>query len=355
MNIESRFKDIDDFSSFPNREDYVSKYNELAKVFNTRIHPEIKTKILALEKEGYYNDHGIEHINMVIDRATKIIDTFHKNESNFMLSPYETFLLLVAIHLHDAGHLIGKRAEHATKVHELLHRSCGKMLTAAEKRTIGDIAKAHGGKEDPIGKVVDEHISNIEIRSKLLAAILRLADELAEDKSRASLELLGLDDDLIDEPNTHIDKHSEIYHRFSESFDSIRLEGTEMKISFCVRKKNLKEEFERKKGEVVEKVFLLDEIYARTYKTFLETLYCNRFFPAKSRFDAIKVKIDLLTEFDETFRTISYTLKEEGYPLAEDISSLIHRQVKDGSHILSGAYIAKLINEEKHEKESVRS
>lgn len=353
MNIERAFLEIKCFTSFPSGSDYVSQYNVLTGLFNKDIHPEIKSKILEFEKEGYYNDHGIEHINMVIDRVSKIIDVFIRNESAFCLSDYEIFILLIAIHLHDAGHLIGKRKDHANKVHELLSRHCGKLLTAAERRTIGDIAKAHGGKDDPIGKLVNEHISGYEIRTQLLAAILRLGDELAEDKTRASLGLLNLEDDGKNTPNIHIDLYSEIYHRFSESLDSIRIQGNEIKISFCINKKMLFKKFQKKIGEGnIEVAFLLDEVYSRTYKTFLETLYCNRFFPSMSRFNVIKVKIDLLSEYDETFRTISYELKEKGYPSNENMESLIYEQIKEGDTVLDGAYFAKLIKNE-YEKEPI--
>lgn len=353
MNIERTFLEIKCFTSFPSGSDYVSQYNVLTGLFNKDIHPEIKSKILEFEKEGYYNDHGIEHINMVIDRVSKIIDVFIGNESAFYLSDYEIFILLIAIHLHDAGHLIGKRKDHINKVHELLSRHCGKLLTAAERRTIGDIAKAHGGKDDPIGKLVNEHISGYEIRTQLLAAILRLGDELAEDKTRASLGLLNLEDDGKNMPNFHINLYSEIYHRFSESLDSIRIQGNEIKISFCINKKMLFKEFQKKNGEGnIEVAFLLDEVYSRTYKTFLETLYCNRFFPSMSRFNVIKVKIDLLSEYDEAFRTISYELKEKGYPSNENMESLIYEQIKEGETVLDGAYFAKLIKNE-YEKESI--
>lgn len=355
MNIEAYFKDIQDFSGFPNG-DYGSLYVQLIGIFEKKILPEIKAKMVEYESDGYYNDHGIEHIKMVIDRASKIIKTFTKNESNFSLSDYELFILLISIYLHDAGHLIGKRNEHANKVHEILVRHCGRLLAVAERRTIADIAKAHGGKNDPIGNLADEHISGFEIRIQLLAAILRLADEFAEDKTRASQGLLDLEDDSNDAPNTHINKYSEVFHRFSESLDSIWIEGNEIKISFCVNKRLLNRIFEKKKNDgSIEQTFLLDEIYARTYKTFLETLYCNRFFPSKSRFNVVKIKIDLLGKYDETFKTISYELVEKGYPSTESLDSLIHEQIKDGENKLDGAYFAKLINEEKHEKESVRS
>ncbi len=350
MNLQAYYEKIIDFSEFPN-ENYVNLFKTLVHIFETQIHPEIKTKMLELEKEGYYNDHGIEHIKMVIERASRIVEVFSENETSFKLSDYELFFLLMSIHLHDTGHLIAERKEHTNKVHEVLTRFCDKLLTSAEKRTIGDIAKAHGGKDDPIGKLVDEHISDFEIRTQLLAAVLRLSDELAEDKTRASLGLLRLEDD---EPNCHINKYSEVYHRFSESLDSIRIQGNEIKISFCVSKKQLGRIFEKKNGVTIEETLLLDEIYKRTHKTFLETLYCNRFFPAKSRFNVIKIKIDLLGKYDESFKTISYELVEKGYPTTDGIESLIFDQIKENGVVLNGEYFKDIINEEeKYEKKSV--
>lgn len=351
MNIETYFKQIKDFSKLPNGT-YGGLYTIIVDVFESQILPEIKAKMVELEKEGYYNDHGIEHIKMVIDRVSKLIEVFKENDKNFALTDYEIYLLLISIYLHDSGHLIAKRKEHTNKVHETLTKFFNLQLTSAEKRTIGDIAKAHGGKDDPIGKLVDGHISGFEIRSKLLAAILRLADELAEDKTRASLGLLKLEDDCpIEKRNTHINKYSEIYHRFSQCLDSMIIQGNEIKISFCVSKKLLTKIFEMKNEDTIIERYLLDEIYSRTYKTFLETLYCNRFFPANSRFNVIKIKIDILEEYSQVYKTISYELVEKGYPTTEAIGSLINEQIEENGVILNGEYFANMLKVENEVQE----
>ena len=348
MNIEESFLNITDFSLFPRKTNYVSKYNEIANTFNKSIHPEIKAKMVEYESDGYYNDHGEEHIKMVIERASRITSNFAQIGGGFELSNYETFILLVSIHLHDAAHLIDKRSEHTGKTHEILSRFFSTELETPEIMTIANIARAHGGKNDPIGVLSEDELLGQNIRSRLLAAILRLGDELADDTSRASKALLMLEDQKIDERNRHIKRFSEIYHRYSEALHSVKIEGNEIKLSFCISETQLERLFEKKESDSITKHFLLDEIYARTEKTFLETLYCNRFFPANYRINVIKVKINLLEKYSISFRNIAYELKESGYPLIQN-GSLIDVKDEHGEKI-DGAYIAETIKNKKYEE-----
>ncbi|UFH31640.1 hypothetical protein LNP04_16970 [Chryseobacterium sp. C-71] len=353
MNIEEEFlADLNpNDDSFPEGKDYVATYKILKPNFSS-IHNEIKTKILEIEKEGYYNDHGTDHIKMVIDRASKIISNFKLSDASFSISQYEVFILLVAINLHDSGHLISDRDGHAQAAKELLSRfdkNPNSLLFVNERRIIGDIAKAHGGKNDPIGMLQsDDYISGKKIRPKLLASILRLADELAEDKSRASRFLLELKDQqqLNHEP---LDKHSEIYHRFSEAIDSVYLEGNVIKLSFCVSSKNLNKKFEKKRKDIITDHFLLDEIYDRCLKTFLETLYCNRFFPPHNRYTKITVDIYLLDEYEDYLvDPISFVMEENGYPLMniKDIFTMCKKSlITSAGRNIDGEYIAEVIAE----------
>lgn len=316
-NIESTFislKENEDL--FPIGKNYVTIYEELKKKFDKEVHPEIKTKILEIEKEGYYNDHGVDHIKMVIERATRLLNTldatFSKEEDGYYVSPYELFILLMAIQLHDAGHLIGPRSQHAEKGKELLAKfDSGKVLSTAERLHIGNIAKAHGGKKDPIGNLpLNEDLSHQKIRPRLLAAILRLADELAEDKTRASNFLLDIGS---------IAPTSEIFHRYSASLESISISGGEVKLDFYIQDEGLLKKYpiNSRKG-IIEK-YLLDEIFDRTFKTFTESLYCSRFLPDKARINTVKVNIHILkTKNDEEIKKISYELKETGYPFVSD-------------------------------------
>ncbi|RYU93168.1 HD domain-containing protein [Emticicia agri] len=364
MNIETeflKFKYTDD--SFPDyaRKNYISIYNVLKTQFDTQIHPEIKTKILEIEKSGFYNDHGVDHIKMVVDRVSRLISllnpTFKKIESKnknlekFYISPYEIFILLMAINLHDAGHLIASRDDHAKKGTELLSRfDSADLLDRGEKIAIGKIAKVHGGKDDPISRLEPVlSLSNSNIRPQFLAALLRLGDELAEDKSRASNLLLKLKDENTYDKETIMDPTSELYHRFSACLDSISLDNHEIKLHFYVLEDQLLSEYPKvinKKGDIINQ-FLLDEIYKRTLKTFTETLYCNRYFPASMRFNSVIGEIHLLTKYqEEIHEPIKFFLKENGYPLlqSDDIFELCGKDlIKSNGDKIDGNYIANLI------------
>lgn len=330
---------------FPKGKDYVRLYTEFKDAFDKEVHPEIKSKILEIEKTGYYNDHGVDHIAMVIERVSWILDnmgfTLVQDEPNkFFISPYEIFILLMAIQLHDAGHLIASREEHAKKGKELLSKfDLGGKLSSAEKKHIGDIARAHGGKEDPIGKLpVEQYVSHQQIRPQLLAALLRLGDELAEDQSRASNLLLRLGE---------IEPTSEIFHRYSASLDSLNINGSELKMIFYIEDDVLLKRFQKILHGEASEHFLLDEIYKRAFKTFTEGLYCNRFLPFKARVSSLKVEIQLLTKADhEEIRKIFFELKESGYPTisSDDIFTMCDTLKEYGNRI-DGEYIKKQLLE----------
>lgn len=332
---------------FPPGKNYVNLYIEFKQKFDSQVHPEIKTKILEIEGEGYYNDHGVEHIKMVIDRASWLFNELNvsmENTDGFLfISPYEVFILLMAIQLHDAGHLIASRRDHADKGKELLSKfDSGKLLSTAERKHIGDIAKAHGGKDDPIGKLQnEENLSHQRIRPRLLASILRLADEIAEDKTRASNFLLEIE---------KIAKTSEIFHRYSATLESIVISGGELKLDFYVQDELLLKTYPMKSKSGLVQRYLLDEIYTRTFKTFTEALYCSRFLPEQGRINTVKVSVHILKSLnDEEIKHIFYELKEIGYPfLSErDIYDLCST-LWDGSENINGVYIKKFIEQQSH-------
>jgi hypothetical protein len=344
-NIESEFfKFKDELNFFPLDNDYVEIYSIFKKKFDKEIHPEIRVKMKEIEKEGYYNDHGIDHIKMVIQRVSWLLNnlnvTFLKDgdDKKFYISPYELFILLVAIQLHDTGHLIASRKEHAKKAAELLTKfDSGKLLSSGERQTISNISKAHGGKNDPIGKLpYEDDISHKTIRPQFLAALLRLGDELSEDQTRASNFLLEIDE---------MESTSIIYHLYSASLQSLKVDGNEIKLKFYISDQVLLKKYKKvtKEGEIEK--FLLDEVYDRTFKTFRESLYCNRFLPEKCRVSSIKVSVNLYNKEDEqNFKSLSYELKESGYPLLEEnnIFSKCDTLKEDGEDI-TGEFIKNLI------------
>ena len=138
--------------------------------------------------------------------------------------------------------------------------------------------------------------------------------------------------------------------------DSIYIEGNVIKLSFCVNSKQLIKKFKKKSGEVETEHYLLDEIYERCLKTFLETLYSNRFFAPNNRYTKITVNVYLLDEYEDyLIDPISFILEESGYPFIShgDIFQMCKKDLKDtaGANI-DGEYIAQLIEKKTaiHEK-----
>lgn len=351
MNIETEFLKFKGKKTvFPHNKDYVVIYEALKAKFDTEVHPEVKTKILEIEKEGYYNDHGIDHIKMVIERVSRIIErsnpTFKHEKGKFHISPYELFILLMAINLHDTGHLIASRADHAKAGKLLLAKfDSGNLLSTAEKAIIGNIAQAHGGKEDPIGKLDQVlNLSHENVRPQFLAALLRLGDELAEDETRAQNFLLQIG---------AIEKTSIIFHLYSASLNSVSMDGNEITLNFYLTDKYLQKPFSKKNSKGVKSQYLINEVYERTQKTLLESLYCARFLPQPCRFTKVKVKINFLKDENHGafMSPIGYELKENGYPTLEhsdiykNCESLTEQGIK-----LDGKYIADFIKKSKNEK-----
>ncbi|MHC0444098.1 HD domain-containing protein [Flavobacterium sp. 3-218] len=356
MNIEEEFlKFRGKKNIFPHDKNYISYYEILKEKFDKDVHPEVKSKILEIEKSGYYNDHGIDHIKMVIDRVSKIIEclnpTFKKEKNKYHITPYELFILLMAINLHDTGHLIASRADHAKAGKSLLAKfDKDNLLSAAEKTIIGNIAQAHGGKDDPIGKLEKVmNLSHQEIRPQFLAALLRLGDELAEDETRASGFLLEIG---------QIEKTSVIFHLYSASLNSVTLNSNEISLDFYLTDKYLDRAFEKQTNEGIVEEYIINEIYTRTQKTLLESLYCSRFLPENARFNKVKVKINLLKldSHEEIMPAIGYKLKENGYPFIteEDIYKRCESLSIMGEKI-DGKYVADLIKEQEKSRKNEKS
>ena len=287
--------------------DYYDRYKKIKEYLDLHIHPIIV--IIAAKKDGgFLTDHGTDHINMVIDRASKLI-----NQSHIQLTHYEAYLLLVSIQLHDTGHIIQGRTKHE-KLSAKVITHLGLLMgeESLEKTTIFKICDAHGGENDK-GEKIDklgilpkgDTILNFDIRPQLLAAILRFGDELAEDSTRCSRYLLD---------GGEILEGSEIYHAYSASLHSVNLdiEGEQINLFYNIKKDYAVNKLKKKESEE----FLLDEIFARIYKLYVECIYCMRFFPSKNKINIVFAKIDFIDDdtFLPYFETQAVKLTENGYP-----------------------------------------
>lgn len=286
------------------------------------------------------NDHGEEHIKRVIQRATDLLKNCRDGSDS--LTPKEVYYLLCAIEIHDLGNFYG-RSGHEKELPKVI-QGLGSLigLDDVERRYIRQIAEAHGGK-DPGGdrdKIVKlekiVNTGNEKVRLQLLAAALRFADELADDKSRANIK--ALDEGLLA-------KQSEVYHAYSKCLDSVTVDHN---------KKEIQLNFEipvayavRKFGKEDKEVFLIDEIYDRVLKMHLERIYTMNFMKGYCDIESIWVRIRFYKSFldNEDIPPITFELKERGYPdlNGRTIYDICDNLIKNGRK-MDGEYFKQILN-----------
>ena len=246
-------------------------------------------------------------------KASKLVEG-----EDCVLNALEVYLLLSAIQLHDVGNIYG-RSGHENNIREIMLKAdeaCGR--DDIERHLIGDIAEAHGGKamgvrdiQDKIGQTLAPKATLLEdeVRPQIIASILRLADELADDKSRASRTLLN---------EGKIPKKSEIFHAYSSCLESVSIKPNENLVELTF---NVPNAFTlRKFGKLDEELYLVDEIYNRTVKMHMERIYCMRFCKKILNIEQIMVSINFYSEQLDVRKhdPISYTLSESGYPVENE-------------------------------------
>lgn len=278
----------------------------------------------------FLNRHDVTHTLKVQEKAKDILGCF--NELN--ITYYELYFLLCASVVHDIGNIFGRKG-HERNIKAILDSECTDILPdSIERRVIARIARAHGGSisgnSDTISNLKEsETINSQNIRERLLAAVLRFADELADDSTRANHA--ALKSDIITEA-------SKIYHVYSTALHTVEIRKNDINQSFEVV---LAYEFDSKIaatlfGKAGQKKYLIDEIYERTLKMERERRYCIRYLRPYCPLERIKVQITITNANDEflSYR-ITYTLEESGYPSTPFATIKdVDRNIKTGTELL---------------------
>jgi hypothetical protein len=318
-------------------EDFYTPYISLKTYLNDNIHKEVTIGANLVDPDILLNDHGIEHIETVISRASYLVAC-----SSCNLTPYETYILLCCIQLHDVGNILG-RYKHEKNSHEIMKHArgiCGR--DTIEAILIKKIAETHGGKlengdKDKITSLNDIDDTRFgEIRSRLIASILRFADELADDRNRANTTLLNLG---------KIPRKSEVFHAYASCLESVKIDHSEslinlqyyVPIGFTIKKF----------GKFNEETYLIDEIYDRLMKMHHELMYCQRF--TKGHIDIQSIRVDIRfyneTEMSDLPDRLIFDVKETGYPShSRDIYEMCPELSENGTK-MNGEYFYKKISE----------
>ncbi|QXI46058.1 hypothetical protein HU763_014870 [Pseudomonas anuradhapurensis] len=311
-------RDRSKFPRMPN--DYYLQYSSFVNALRCDIYPMVDAGLSAnSEMPGFYTAHNAEHFDEVVRYAGDLLGASDADIGAWgVLTPYELYILLVAIRIHDVGNLEG-REQHEKK--------CFKFLCTYESLLGGDrselkiiskIAEAHGGRingsKDTIGLLqTSERVGSVYIRPRLLASILRFADEVCESRNRAANYSLR---------HGKLPRYSEIYHRYAAvissslyDFNERRLYlNFELKVDDITRRwgKSLRVD---EMGEVLEEAYLIDEIFDRLDKMNRERKYCNMYSRGVYAVESIRATIRLVDDEHELIEEVPVPeLTDVGYP-----------------------------------------
>lgn len=285
---------------FPDRDfDWAEQYFRFEETMNQKYHPNVNLGA-AIAGDGLLTDHGVNHVKSVISHAQSIL------VDPMQLTGYELYLLLVSIHFHDVGNTLG-RDKHEEKIESIIEKMGDSLsLDTAEQGFVTAIATAHGGyvdgSKDTIHamNIVDESYDSVQIRCKLLAAILRFADEISDDLGRAA------------PPEISIPAANQAYHEYSKALVPVSIEGDTIKFQFRVPY----DLTQNKIGKNGKKVYLYDEILNRLAKCMRELEYCKKYACGMIRLTTLNVVIGFLKQgsshqFQES---VPLRLTLQGYP-----------------------------------------
>jgi hypothetical protein len=304
-----------DHDSFPQaNENYHQRYLAIEQYLDAHVHRVVNQGATANDG-GWLTDHGPDHITTVIRRASEF--ALPKDASDPFLSPYEVFILLLAIHFHDVGNIFGRKL-HERKINEVMHAMGGTLLGSdtGELRLICNIATAHGGyvdaeetDKDTIGPLRRQWPAQTKgPRAQLLAALLRFADELADDYTRTSRFLLE---------SGILPPKSEVYHVYADRLREVKIQPQDNLVQ--IRFELTASDVQRKFGKGDGQVYLFDEIAARAIKLHYEHVYCSRFLVPYVLIDTIAVTINISSDisadrFVAPIHRIGFQMQQSGYP-----------------------------------------
>lgn len=305
-------------AKFPRRggkyfEHYVSMKQHLADKYYSNT-----GSALAAEQGDRFTKHDISHVDDVIGAASQMLgfdcEGGSANQNNKILYPYEVYVLLLAILLHDAGNAV-RRSGHEKLASEILREiSVNTGMNNLEKSIIANIAQAHGGALDDGNKETitalmsdpEPNIGSIKIRAWKLAALVRLADELSENPTRA-------DESAIANPKTSDLSLLANYYCLCIN-GRIDFPSESVHLDFYVDRQLLPRVFKVPDGKGgTSEIMFVDYIAERLEKCERERRYCHRFLAGFAGYVRIRVKL-VIMDADTEIDSIALDLEEVGYP-----------------------------------------
>lgn len=234
----------------------IGRYVKAKTTLTGDVYEEIK------KKEPNLSDHGPRHIRNVLENIGQLLGDEVK-----LFTAHELYCLGMVALFHDVGNIYGRKL-HNEKIKDIYVHACGDD-DKTEMRMVILAARAHTGEasdgtKDTLKDLDEKFYFRSQVRLKEIAAVLRLADELAEGPQRTSrfvLQTMGYDE------------ASNIYHRYGSSVEvNIDRQGRRLALSYNIQVCG-NEALEDRHLEATKE--LLNFAYARMVKLDQERKYCK--------------------------------------------------------------------------------
>lgn len=157
----------------------------------------LKERLFSYEYEHWAagfttgNNHGRSHINRVLFNLNALLGA--KPFQNDTITPYELFLAMMSILYHDIGILRGRKDHNEKSALLLSEENNEYIIDSQDKKIISVAVVSHSSNTDIEETCVrfqdKEVIGGQIVRPKVIAALVRFADELDEDFRRADTSL----------------------------------------------------------------------------------------------------------------------------------------------------------------------
>lgn len=266
------------------RDEYFFTYYAQKLVLFNHIYNNIQSEL------NYHTDHSQKHINQILNLYEKILinniqflnpeEQYHTTDEVFNF--YEVYLLLCSTILHDIGN-IRDRFDHESKIREVMSRLPLFIIDDDMKKYAIDIAKSHRGEGAISSNLpVDADYKGQVLNLRLIAAILRLADELEEGETRISSNLYEVNKDKMDDYSRLCWDVSICIKRITPIPENKIIE---------INCKLNKEELFREYNKDNKSIYFIDELIYRIDKINIERQYTMNFMTKPIYFSKIRLSL----------------------------------------------------------------
>jgi hypothetical protein len=236
----------------------------------------------------YLTNHGRLHIESVAQALDGLLGKIKPDQ----LSSLDLFLLLTAVLWHDVGNAYG-RTEHASRVAELTNkvRELG-FPNPDIQRLVVEIAKAHSGSTGLLGVRAEEDCATEHktyiVYPRALAALVRFADEISENRARISATLI---DSVPDE--------NRIYWEYANSISASRPDPGRSRVVLTVNVDSDRAVWRfpchenSPFNDAAGKISVIEYIVARLEKMNNERVYASQYMSRYAAIDAIECRFSL--------------------------------------------------------------